>query len=103
MIEKVYITNKTKLAAANQPIKRIKACCKGQNAAKATEDKADNLSPKILVYIRARVILTTNLWTEVGLVNGFIGYVYDIAWDPRQKPSLISSVILIKFDEYNRP
>jgi hypothetical protein len=37
--EEVRITNCTKLAATNQPIKRIKAGHRGRNAAKATEDQ----------------------------------------------------------------
>ena len=71
-------TNFGKLVAANRPIKKILAHYKGQNAAKAIEDKADNLCLNIYVYIRAQVILTTNLQTKMGLVNGSISSIYDL-------------------------
>jgi ATP-dependent DNA helicase PIF1 len=58
---KVKSRNDSMLAAANRPVKKINALNKGQNAAKATEEEADNLYSELHVCIGAWVMLTANL------------------------------------------
>ena len=76
----------------------------GPKAAGATEDEADNLTPKLYLCLDAQVILTTNLWTEIGLVNSLIRTIYDISWDSNQNPtSDLPTRVLIRFDDYKGP
>ena len=99
----VHERNSTKLAALNRPIKKISARHTDWKAAKTSEKEADNLSAEIYVCIRAKVMLTTNLWNEVGLANSSMGTIHNMSWDVGQDITSMPSVILVKFDGYTKP
>jgi hypothetical protein len=48
-------------------------------------------------------MLSSNLWTEIGLVNGSMGTVVDITWELGQDPiTSLPFAVLIAFDGYSR-
>ena len=49
-------------------------------------------------------MLSSNIWTEIGLVNGSMGTVVDLTWELGQDPNTsLPFAVLIAFDGYSGP
>ena len=103
-VEAVVEHNVAKLRNVQQPIATIKAVHTGANAAKASPDHDDagGLEALICIAKSARVMLISNLWVEVGLVNGGIGTVKAICYQNGGPPDLPLAVMVL-FDKYCGP
>ena len=95
--------NVTKLHANGQPIAAVKAIHTGLNASKASPDDAAGLKPTICTAHGAQVMLTANLWTEVGLANGAMGTVVAICYKSGQASPNLPVSVTVRFDSYRGP
>lgn len=80
-VESVVKYNIAKLNSLDKPIANINAINTGPNASRASPDDAGGLYPQISLCEGARVMLTSNLWIETGLVNGAMGTVVNICYE----------------------
>jgi ATP-dependent DNA helicase PIF1 len=101
-VEAVVEHNVTQLHASGQPIATIKAVHTGANASKAPADDAGGLEAVICLANSARVMLTSNLWVDVGLVNGAMGTIQAICYRTGGPPDLPIAV-MVHFDSYSGP
>ena len=99
-IEAVAEHNVAKLRASGQPIAVLSAVHTGPGASKATSDDAGGLEPVICIAHGARVMLSANLWVEVGLVNGALG---TVEYEGDQRPPNLPIAVTVKFDSYSGP
>ena len=101
-VEAVVEHNVAQLHASGQPIATIKAIHTGANASKVPADDAGGLEAVICLAKSVRVMLTSNLWVDVGLVNGAMGTVQAICYRGVGPPDLPIAV-MVHFDRYSGP
>jgi len=87
-----------------QPAIKIVAKHNCPAARRGTDDDAEGLVAEIYLSIGARIMLTCNLPTRFGLVNGTMGTLIDIVWHPDDDPfTTLPSMLLFKPDAYDGP
>ena len=102
-IEAVVEHNISKLHARGQPVATIRAIHTGPNASKASPDDAAGLEPIMCIAQGARVMLTANLWVDVGLVNGAMGTVVAICYRSGGVPPDLPIAVMVRLDSYSGP
>lgn len=99
--ESVAHYNMTKLQSLSEPVARINAIHSCAISATAKPDDAGGLHPVVFLAVGARVMLTSNLWQEVGLCNG--AAVHQILYHEGHRPPDLPIAVIVDFDEYNGP
>lgn len=101
--EEVANYNYEQLSALDQPIARINAHHSSNLAKNSSPDEVAGLQPSIFLAKGARVMLTMNLWADVGLCNGATGTVLDFIYANNQQPPDLPVAVIVKFDDYKGP
>lgn len=100
---KVAEFNLAKLKSLNKPIAVIKAR-HSRGAHAISSDHMGGLEPVVYLAKGAKVMLTMNLWTDVGLCNGALGNVINFIYAEGQQPPCLPICVLVQFDdEYKGP
>ena len=57
------------------------------------------LEPVLYLAKNARIMLTCNLWTELGLCNGALGTVRHVIYAEGHSPPVLPIAIIVQFDK----
>jgi ATP-dependent DNA helicase PIF1 len=95
--------NYEKLLQLRQPVAKIQAKHSGHGASAATSDEPGGLDAVLFLSTKAEVMLTCNLWAEVGLCNGSFGTIKQIWFAENLGPPNLPIAILVHFHSYSGP
>lgn len=95
--------NHQELLKLSQPIACIQARHSSSTAKSLPSDEMSGLVPILFLARNASVMLTMNLWPEVGLCNGATGKVVDIIFTENHSPPDLPIAVMVKFDHYTGP
>ncbi|XP_028413537.1 ATP-dependent DNA helicase PIF1-like [Dendronephthya gigantea] len=101
--EQVANYNNEQLTKLEHPTAHINAHHSSALAKKMSPDDMSGLEPVVFLAKRARVMLTMNLWSSVGLCNGATGTVVDIVYQNNHQPPDLPIAVIVDFENYRGP
>lgn len=91
--------NKKMLHSLKQPVAHSVTTKAG--SVNIVEDcSSDELELELLINKNSRLMLTSNIWIQVGLVNGVLGYIKNIVYRPGSAPPEPLTYVMVDFDNY---
>ncbi|KAH9295198.1 hypothetical protein KI387_038786 [Taxus chinensis] len=93
--------NKQMLKSLHVPIARSEAEQSKHNFGSDINDT--QLEQTVFLCIGQEVMLTSNLWVSSGLVNGALGQVIDVVYNPESHPPDLPSFVVVNFRHYQGP
>ena len=95
--------NHQQLLKLSRPVACIQARHSSSTAKSLPSDEMSGLVPILFLARQASVMLTMNLWPEVGLCNGATGKVVDLIFAENHWPPDLPIAVMVKFDHYAGP
>jgi len=77
--------------------------CKKLQRAGSSNPKDEQLQAQLLLCIDQQVMLCSNLWVEIGLVNGALGQVNSIIYKDSEKLPQLPLFVVFQFKHYISP
>ena len=102
-IEQVANYNHEQLTKLELPVAHINARHSSALAKKISSDDMSGLEPVVFLPKGARVMLTMNLWSSVGLCNGATGTVVDFIFQNNRQPPDLPIAVMVEFEYYRGP
>ena len=100
---KVAELNLENLKRFNKP-RAVTKARHSRGAHAISSDNMGGLEPVVYLAKGTKVMLTMNLWTDVGLCNGALGTVIDFIYSEEQQPPCLPICVFVQFDqEYQGP
>ncbi|CAB3994209.1 ATP-dependent DNA helicase PIF1, partial [Paramuricea clavata] len=101
--EQVANYNHGQLAKLEHPIAHINARHSLALAKKISSDDMSGLEHVVFLAKGARVMLTMNLWSSVGLCNRANGTVVHIIYQDNHQPPHLPIAVIVEFENYRGP
>ena len=101
--EHVANYNHDQLTKLEHPIAHINARHSSAVAKRISSDDMFGLEPVLFLAKGARVMLTMNLWSSVGLCNGATGTVVNIIFNSNHQLPDLPIAVMVEFENYRRP
>ena len=101
--DQVATCNYDQLLELYQPTAQIEARHSSSVAKAISPKEMCGLVPTLFLAREASVMLTMNLWAEVGLCNGATGKVIDIVYAENHSSPNLPIAVIVQFDCYTGP
>ena len=101
--EQVANYNHEELSKLERPVAHINARHSSAIAKKISSEDMSGLEPVVFLAKGARVMLTMNLWSSVGLCNEATGTVIDFIFESNHQPPDLPVGVIVQFENYRGP